>query len=171
MTYIYIYIGSRPKVPRRDTGPQGTPEMGRWFSPAFYPTICILWMLSSVIYLIMLRGRNRKLSAQHECAVSHLFELESHTVCFPQWNCEHVFFPRLWPSCKVCISSHGAHMFWAYLLFSGGLPQRRNTTTEHDVTPQQHIINVTSSVPQVNMTLIHPPPHPTHPPPQHDDVT
>ena len=48
------------------------------------------------IYLIMLRHhvarRNRKLSAQHECAVSHLFELESHTVCFPQWNCEQVCF-------------------------------------------------------------------------------
>ena len=74
--YIYIDIGSRPKVPRRQSGHLLMSKMGSSFSPAFYSIFCLLSMLSYIIFLIMLRGRKWMSSAQHVLAFAHFFELK-----------------------------------------------------------------------------------------------
>ena len=73
--YIYTYTGSRPKVPRRQSGHLLMSKMGSSFSPAFHSIFCLLSMLSYIIFLIMLCGRKWMSSEQHALAFAHFFEL------------------------------------------------------------------------------------------------
>ena len=62
--HIYIYIGSRPKVPRRQSRDLPSSKVLSSFFTAFYDKFSHMSMLCSMTFHIFLRGRNWMSSAQ-----------------------------------------------------------------------------------------------------------